>query len=352
MKINFKRYERRDYEDTRTYRSNPIKFCFVGPRGVGKTSLLASMFEEIKKNRIKELLVDVHEEGEEALGPSTSKRLDRSLQKMLEMVEETELGAVVETTLGITGNQESSVSEFIGEYIVEDEDFFSRSKYKRFDFVFHLTDMPGQWYDLESPNKEQAESILKESLVSFLAVDAPALMNGLATCNRVNKNNIISQWYDEAAAQLAANKHTVVIVLSRCEKYWNDKDGLLDKLQETYGSMICSLKHVGVDVYVTWVKTIGGLEFSHFDTKRKEDGTKDSIARFLRTGEYKSENCATPLQLALQHGLVRAAETIPTDILDALGLDVNGLAVKAAQRFADILHERLNAGSEGTYKKL
>lgn len=30
----------------------PITFCFVGPRGVGKTSLLASMYYEIKQSNV------------------------------------------------------------------------------------------------------------------------------------------------------------------------------------------------------------------------------------------------------------------------------------------------------------
>lgn len=350
MQIDIKRNVRRDIgdEDTRAYSTTPIKFCFVGPRGVGKTSLLASMYDQIKKNHVTNLLVDPHSK----LGAMTGQVLDRAYQNMLEMIEETELGAVVDLSLGIAGTTDPSVFEFIGEHIVEDNAILKRSKYKRFDFVFHLTDMSGKWYDLDSPNKGEAEKSLKESFVSFLAVDAPALMKGSATCNRVNKNNVISQWYEEAAKTLAVNKHTVVVVLSRCEKYWNDKDGMLDKLQETYGSMICSLKLAGVEVYVTWVKTIGGIEFSHFDTERKADGTKDSNARFVRTGEYAPENCATPLQLALGQGLVRAVESIPTDIWDALGWDVNGLAVEAAKSLANTLHQRLNAGSEGTYKKL
>ena len=47
-------YERREGADTAgktVYEFRPLQFCFVGPRGVGKSSLLASMYHEIEELR-------------------------------------------------------------------------------------------------------------------------------------------------------------------------------------------------------------------------------------------------------------------------------------------------------------
>lgn len=350
MEIKFERDEKRDTKDTAAYRSSPIKFCFVGPRGVGKTSLLASMYEQIKKNCISSVLVDIHS----PLGEKTKPLLDKAHEQMLEMLEETETGAIVSLETGIRGSTDAKVFEFIGKNTVKDTDFVSLTKFKEFYYTFHLTDMPGTWYATDATNvhKDEVREVLKESLVSFLAVDASALMKGGATNMRVNKCSHIDEWYRAAATQLGAAKHTVVIVLSRCEKYWNEKTMMVEKLREVYGGMIAALKQAGVRVYVTWVKTVGGLEFSHFDTERLEDGSKRSVPRFTRTGDYEPENCATPLQLALHHGLQRAVEAIPVDVWAKLGFNIKELAVKAAANLADELNKGLDAGGEGTYAEI
>lgn len=333
---------------TDIYDVTPIKFCFVGPRGVGKTSLLASMYQQIKDKQISNVYIDIDTD----LGARTNAELANALDAMAGMIEDTDKGSFVEVG-GIGGSQEEKEFEFTGDYTVEDTSFIRTSKYKRFRFHFRFVDMPGGWY--ENGGEEHMEDVkahLLSSQVSFLAVDTPSLMEGGAPMLRNNKVSAISGWYNSFASDLGAENHTVIMVLSRCEAYWSRKEEMLAAVQQHYGAMINRLQGNGVAVFVTWVKTLGGIEFSHFAKVVDAAGNKISVAKFIRNGDYSPENCATPMQLALKYGLVRAAASIPVGVLAWLGFSVKGLAVEGATNFADLLHDKLDAGKEDTFKQL
>ncbi|MBQ3525415.1 MAG: ATP-binding protein [Akkermansia sp.] len=342
-----------DYHQTSVYEFTPIPICFVGARGVGKTSLLASMHYEIKKGGVDSISID-HVNSEK--GAETLIALDEAYMDMLDMIEDTEKGQIVQNG-GISGSQDLNIYEFIGKYKIEDKSFIRRSDFKEFRFPFHFIDLPGTWYTDNDSHKDEVNEALVNSVASFVAVDTPALMKGVATCERNNKIMKIESWYDNLKDVLAANGHAVIFVLSKAEKYWNDFDGIKQKMEECYGSLITKLKNAGVDVYATKIKTLGGIEFSHYDRERLSTGERADHARFMRTGNYKPENCATPLQLALKHGLVHVAKNLPeASIIDKigelLGLTNRDIAIESAKALAQDLHDRVRAGEDFSYIKL
>ena len=346
MIIEFHRRQDLDSDNTATYQSVPLPFCFVGPRGVGKTSLLASMYQEIKNRGVEGVYIDLHSD----VGERTSTLLNNSHLDMLDMIEDTEMYQIV-ANMGLRGNTEEKTFEFIGEKTIRDTDILKCTNYKRFRFVYQFTDMPGGWYTTHDPKfKDQAKKQLEESFVSFLAIDTPALMRGDASNERSNCSTRIKEWYDNALNTLKNNHHTVIIVLSRCEKFWKQKNEMRERLEKVYGSLIKKLVGNGIAVYLTWIKTLGGVEFSHYEAINSGDG-RDKVARFMRTGDYKPENCATPLQLALQHGMASAAHKIEVNFWDEIGIGIGELALKAAKTMADDLRNNLHAGEEGTYYK-
>lgn len=341
-----------DYHQTSVYEFTPIPICFVGARGVGKTSLLASMHYEIKKGGVDSISID-HVNSEK--GAETLIALDEAYMDMLDMIEDTEKGQIVQNG-GISGSQDLNIYEFIGKHKIEDKSFIRLSDFKEFRFPFHFIDLPGGWYTDTDSHKDEINEVLVNSVASFVAVDTPALMKGVATCERNNKIMKIESWYDNLKDVLAANGHAVIFVLSKAEKYWNNFDGLKQKMEECYGSLITKLKNAGVDVYATKIKTLGGIEFSHYDRERLSTGERVDHARFMRTGNYKPENCATPLQLALKHGLVQVAKKLPKGALDVvvefLGMSNRELAIKSATALAQDLHDRVRAGEDFSYIKL
>ena len=310
------------------------------------------MHYEIKKGGVDSISID-HVNSEK--GAETLIALDEAYMDMLDMIEDTEKGQIVQNG-GISGSQDLNIYEFIGKHKIKDKSVIRRSDFKEFRFPFHFIDLPGGWYTDTDSHKDEINEVLVNSVASFVAVDTPALMKGVATCERNNKIMKIESWYDNLKDVLAANGHAVIFVLSKAEKYWNNFDGLKQKMEECYGSLITKLKNAGVDVYATKIKTLGGIEFSHYDRERLSTGERVDHARFMRTGNYKPENCATPLQLALKHGLVQVAKKLPKGALDVvvefLGMSNRELAIKSATALAQDLHDRVRAGEDFSYIKL
>ncbi|MBE6409904.1 MAG: hypothetical protein E7034_04830 [Akkermansiaceae bacterium] len=128
--------------NTTVYDFSPIPFCFVGARGVGKTSLLTSMYEQIKKEKLVNFSIDPTTDA----GVSTEKRLQEALEKMLEMIEETSLHAIAEEEIGLKGSTDIRYFEISGEQRVKDDDLLSLSLYKKFRYKFGFTDLPGEYF--------------------------------------------------------------------------------------------------------------------------------------------------------------------------------------------------------------
>lgn len=347
INITYKARPALNYPNTDVHEFTPIPICFVGAPGVGKTSLLASMYKEIKKGEVDSICIDQFNSQE---GKETLSQLNVATEAMLEMFEQTEKWQNVQTT-GIAKTNESHTYEFIGKHTMPNN--YAKllpgvAQFKEFRFPFHFIDMPGGWYTDDGAHTEEARKVLENSVASFLTIDTPALMESDATNARFNKVMKIESWYCNLKNVLAAAGHAVIFVLSKAEKYWNDFDGLKRKMEACYGTLISSLKNAGVKVYATKIKTLGGIEFLQYKEKRPQ---------FIRTGDYTPENCATPLQLALKHGLIHVVEKMPKGgflerVGGALGLTNREIAIKSAEALANELNEKLKAGSETNYIEL
>lgn len=358
MDIAFTEDKTKKDKNTAYYNVTPIKFCCVGATGVGKTSMLTSMYHELDIGGVSRFSIDTTSE----LGRNTTARLQKSKEQMLRQIDNTKIFSVVEESGIVSTKNAAQISEFIGSYEVYDNSIWAKmfgKPKKSFSFPFHFIDMPGEWYEPKHAGHPKAVEHLRSSLVSFIAVDTPALMENDALCQKSNLVLSISELYKGATLdKLKQSKHSVIFVLSKCEhlcKTPEKVETMLKRLDQssTYGLLIKRLKDNGIPVYVTWIQTLGGLEF--FQYKSMNEGA-DKMATFIKTGSYAPDNCAAPLMLALKYGLEHAIDTINTIIADnylqkflqAMRWTNKTLAIKAAES----LVAQLGNAPKYKYKKL
>lgn len=267
------------------YRFEPIKITFVGARGSGKTSLMTSMCHELEDKGVSDFSVTT----------DTSRVLQETYESMLEMIEDTKIYEFVQNS-GIAGSTDCDKYTFEGRQIMEGRHFI---------FPFEFTDMPGGWYTdtgAAAAHDQEVSKTLLNSTASFLVVDAPALFTGGLIHEKGNKPKAVARWYRLNKDSLALQHHTVILVLSRCERFISDstmRDKLFEKVRKEYGPIVRELNAAGVDVVCTWVQTLGGVQFYKYE--KGDDNVKH--AQFIKTGEYDPQNCAMPLILALHHGM-------------------------------------------------
>ena len=297
IEYKYTHIKERSTDQVDVYSFPPLNICFVGPRGVGKTSLLASMSQELKKGHCADVFIDQHTKA----GRFTSKTLGQSWEDMLSMFDETKMGQIV-PALGIEASNTAYTGEEEGREFIFTGRFSKQATFKTKSFLypFRFVDMPGGWYTHDASDKhtDTVNQILGSSTVSFLTVDTPAMMKGMSMHIKRNRPDKIYDLYNSAMSSLQQGFHLVIIVLSRCEAYWGEKMLLLEKLKERYADIISLLNTKKIPIMVVPVKTLGGIKFSGYDT--------EGIAQFIRTGNYKPANCVTPLRLALTGGLINA----------------------------------------------
>ena len=127
-------------------------------------------------------------------------------------------------------------------------------------------------------------------------------MEGDNECfNSFNRPVKVSGWYHDNGflEQLKARGHKVMFVLSRCEKYRNQRNEMREKLENctAYKGLIGAMLRMGIPVELTYVHTLGGVEFDRFEPGKN----KVPREKYKITGTYEPENCDTPLMRALNH---------------------------------------------------
>jgi hypothetical protein len=270
---------------------NTLKIVMVGPRSVGKTSLLAGMYREMKPE-VDGLHCTLWQDA------PTAGLLNERRHELEELA----------------AGEEKMVAGEVGTKMSADERSFT------FGFVLNgdkaptlslcFTDLPGGWYEGKE-NHQKADEHLASSAFSLIAVDATALMEergkgGPGRFNhQINQPAVIQQCYLRSMERLKENKHCVLFVLIRAESYSAPKDQKLmfNLLREAYEDLINDFRKNGIKAEATSVETVGGVRFSKFIVTNGK-GT----ARFVRKRghKYEPKGCEAPFRRILHHATDRA----------------------------------------------
>jgi Double-GTPase 2 len=321
------------------------KIIMVGPSGVGKTSLLAAMYSQIKK--------EVTKEGFSFFADSpTTNELNEKLEKLKDLA--TGDTILVDMNLGTEPSQNKS------------EFKFTLSKEGIPDIVLKFIDLPGGWY-LGMGDYEEADRLMAQSELIIVAVDACSLLECEGKYNnKINKPDTIcaaiernvAAW-EKGAKGATSAPPSIIFVLVKAEKYLhnNRKKELLDKAKECYAELIEPLKVKNYSIAMCCVETIGGVELNSIIDK---EGMP--FGRFIRlTGDnrgYRPKNCSVPLRLVFKLALESVAsaikrktddETLASILLTRI-LSIMGIKTKLAENI--VKHKELNILAKSISEKI
>jgi hypothetical protein len=281
--------------------STPVtRIVMVGPRGVGKTSLLAAMYNELEK----ELRAAGCRFFTEP-GPTQSK-ISSQLKALKAAASGS--GVKIQTGEGISATQASESYTFHLDVGDGGEPEVS----------LEFTDLPGGWYT-GSGEYKRADELLGNSHVSFLAVDATALMESKPRqAGSFGKyHELINSPFDIQQAYNRVNfadGHVVILTLIRAETYVHKghTKQLIKQTQKAYAELADILKAKNVPLLGCYVETVGSLTFNAFTDK---DGQISS--HFLRNPQigYKPDRCSVPLRIAAGRALSAALDEALVELI-------------------------------------
>lgn len=271
-----------------------MKITMLGARGVGKTSIITSMYNNMDATVSDTKLHIIAEEGTKTI--LRNKR--RDLRNMF--LEKNVAGDMVQP--GIAGDNTVSIFEFTFGLNTEN-----------INMGLEIRDFPGE-YLIREP--ETVREYIRESSAVLVAVDTPHMMEAEGRYNEgKNRVSLITKFFKETLNGESDEKLIMLIPL-KCEKYYHDRkiDEVTKKVQEEYAELLDFLR----DRNNTWgmkhkfscviapILTVGEIVFERFEAVNGSilevtDSTgavvpKQVTYRYLKPGaQYKPKYCEQPL---------------------------------------------------------
>lgn len=278
----------------RQVKLSPVTIAMVGARGVGKTSLLASM-----GNAIAEITRQTHF----SFGPNPAGDTQRIMNDRLLELKQLSRGASLNVAPG----------GIAGSVVKQEYEFEIRSSlgdvFDELVLPLNFIDFPGGWFRGEDGMGGEVQSTLKQADASVIAIDAPAMMAGRDKDDLINRPEDIVSLYNEIKIGLESKKsrdedHTVILVLIRADEFLHKGrlEEMYQKVAERYRKLIDLLHSRHINVFCTAVETIGNVEFSFYN--RGSDGSPKPEFVRLTTKEFSPNNCDVPLRLVAAHSLI------------------------------------------------
>ena len=251
-----------------------FKFTMLGARRVGKTSLLAAMYDKLTDELSDSVICITRESKTSAI---LSSKLDL-LEQQARMA-----SIKVDPTAGIDGSAERSDYRFgLGKNGEEPHIGLS------------FTDYPGGWLKASSGQRDEVVKIVSESQVILVAIDAPALLeNGGKYNDKINQPKEICE---VLKMSVKANVETLVLFCPvKAETYLTDrKDELINAVKKSFHNSIEYIKSLEKSIVaIVSVQTMGCVYFNHI----KVESNGEPFFYFNKNAreQYQPKNCEQPL---------------------------------------------------------
>jgi hypothetical protein len=294
-----------------------LHVTMIGPRGVGKTSLLASLYDQFQAVC-----------GEANLVMTADEDTRGVLQRYREQLAEFSSGRPGSGgPRGIEGNLTFREHRIL----------LGTGGRREPQIMLCFTDVPGEALSSGTTMTTELVEKLDRSAVLFLAIDTPALMERDGRYHQeINQPNLVADFVREVAAK--GGDLLVVMVPLKCEKYAHEEGGMRKvraRVQDSYHDMIAQLgglEGASAGVVITPVQTVGSMVFKRFNADKGEE------FRLRRLGAtYAPVNTDQPLRWMLRFVLngYRRRDKRPMDVVRDFVLGDSVRLAEALRVFAN-----------------
>ena len=257
-----------------------------GPRGVGKTSLLAAMYDQFGKTTQGTALQLSAELVTSAIMQDYVAKLKSPFDTATEL----------DVVPGIQGT-------------ADPQDFvFDLAKVGGPTAIkLHFKDFPGGRIGVNAHAEEiiEVKSLLESCAVVLVVIDAPAFMeeNG-RWHDTVNKPMLITDYF-RAAYQNLKSPRLVLLVPSKCEKYVQaNPELLLSRIKESYAPLLNFFRDPAllpnIAVAVTPVQTLGNITLTHIEAQVVEGQLHPRFYYRKTASVYAPQDSEQPLRFLLR----------------------------------------------------
>jgi len=258
-----------------------LRISMMGARGVGKTSVLTSIFKE----------------GQEAIAGS----------KIFWKADNNTAGKLNTLKLSLMNAFDTRNPSNLPASSEKSEYCFKVGMSGKEKVDIRIKDFPGEY--LTSSKEEERESVsgfIEESQVILIAIDTPYLMEESGLYNeQKNQVQVVSRFLKENPA-LFRDK-LIMLVPLKCEYYFhNDTIHLVtDRVVQTYAHLMEYFKENNIACVVTPIQTLGDIDYSGM----KDNPYGGALAK-IACYEFRGENpkytplyCAQPFYYLLTYSI-------------------------------------------------
>ena len=277
--------------------AEPLKVIMMGGRRCGKTSALASLFEEMKNGQVKDYFTVSDRTVLETKGFETQDSLNDKTLELQNMLE---------------SNKDNS-----NIFLVDNNPTSNFWLYKlhlqipgtKREMDIEFRDSAGEFFEASGSHAQETEEYIKNCDVFVIVVDTPYLMGSVDESTKdlcpesidlgTNRVQDIQNFLTHIDDKEGQDAKMVVFVPLKCEKWAKEPNGLnkvTARIKEVYGTHIKNLSaYEKMNICVIPMQTSGNILFSEFrkayiynsidgpvrcckiddETVRKEDGEND-----------------------------------------------------------------------------
>lgn len=264
------------------YRHAPpvkVSFTLFGPRGVGKTSLLAGMYKNLSDRvmKISKGKIEVIAEGK------THASLEKCFNELRQVVDETRH----RVNTGIEGTVDCREFRFFLQ-LKNSNPFLETCFY----------DFPGGWLESHATaeNVLKVQNLCQNANVILIAIDTPPMMEKNGRYNSsVNRDFQVAEALEKAL--MTAENKLICFVPVRCESYLaSKKEELFKRVQEVYQGIfnkICRKMTTENSnaLIVAPCETTGNLFFTSMTIDENQNRIEQITFRKDKAYDFSPRNC-------------------------------------------------------------